>query len=59
MNWGSLDAFLGMGGYAAYIWGSYVVSAVAIAVEVILLRRRHRTLQAQTGRSSRNPESQA
>jgi heme exporter protein D len=59
MNWGSLDAFLGMGGYAFYVWGSYAVSAVAVAVEVILLRRRHRTLQAQLGRSSRNPEPQA
>lgn len=59
MNWGSLDAFLEMGGYATYVWGSYIVSAVAIAAEAILLRRRHRTLRAQAGRSSRNPETQA
>jgi heme exporter protein D len=59
MNWGSLDAFLEMGGYATYVWGSYIVSAVAIAAEAILLRRRHRTLLAQAGRSSRHPETQA
>lgn len=59
MNWGSLDAFLAMGGYGVYVWGSYLVSAIVIGVEVILLRRRHRTLQAEAGRSSRNPEPSA
>ena len=46
MNWGSLDAFLAMGGYGFYVWGSYAVTAVLLAVEVILLRRRHRTSAA-------------
>jgi heme exporter protein CcmD len=59
MNWGNLDAFLDMGGYSTYVWGSYIVSAVAIAIEVVLLLRRHRTLRARAGRSSRNPETQA
>ena len=59
MNWGSLDAFFAMGGYGVYVWGSYLVSAIVIALEVILLRRRHRTLQAEAGRSSRNREPSA
>ena len=56
MNWGSLDAFLAMGGYGFYVWGSYTVTAVLLAVEVILLRRRHRTLRRQGGRNAQRPE---
>ena len=42
MNWGSLGAFLAMGGYGAYVWGSYGVTLLAIALEVALLVARHR-----------------
>jgi len=42
MNWGSLDNFLAMGGYGLYVWGSYGVTLVLIAAEVILLARRRR-----------------
>jgi heme exporter protein D len=59
MNWGSLDQFLAMGGYATYVWGSYIVSAVVLAVEVVLLRRRHRTLRAGAGRSPQQPDTVA
>ena len=43
MNWGSVDAFVAMGGYGLYVWGSYLVTAAGIAVEIALLvaRRRH------------------
>ncbi len=40
MSWGSLDAFLAMGGYGLYVWGSYAVTALAIALEVWLVARR-------------------
>ena len=43
MQWGSVSGFLAMGGYGLYVWGSYVVAAVALAVEVILVMRRART----------------
>ena len=32
--------FLAMGGYAWYVWGSYGVAFLLLAVEVVLLRRR-------------------
>ena len=46
MNWGSFDAFVAMGGYGFYVWGSYLVTAAGLAIEVALLvARRRRTLQ--------------
>ena len=33
MNWGSVDAFLDMGGYGLYVWGSYGVAVLAISVD--------------------------
>jgi heme exporter protein D len=42
MNWGSLDNFLGMGGYGLYVWGSYAVTVVLIVAELVLLGRRKR-----------------
>ena len=43
MQWGSVSEFLAMGGYGLYVWGSYVVTAVALGVELVLVRRRART----------------
>ena len=46
MNWGSFDAFVAMGGYGLYVWGSYLVTAAGIAIEIALLvARRRRTLR--------------
>jgi len=46
MNWGSLDAFIHMGGYGLYVWGAYLVTAAGLAIEVALLAaRRRRTLR--------------
>jgi len=46
MNWSSFDAFIAMGGYGLYVWGSYLVTAAVIAIEVALLvARRRRTLR--------------
>ena len=42
MNWASLDAFLAMGGYALYVWGSYSVTLALIVAELVLLARRKR-----------------
>jgi len=50
MNWGSWHDFFAMGGYALYVWGSYVVTAGLIALEVILLMfRRRNALQGLRG----------
>lgn len=53
MNWGSLSAFLDMGGYGLYVWGSYGVTALALLLEVIFVVRRARTPTANGGRSMR------
>jgi heme exporter protein D len=40
MNWGSFEAFVQMGGYGLYVWGSYGVTLLAMLVEAWLARRR-------------------
>ena len=55
--WDSLDAFLTMGGYGLYVWGSFGISALVMVLEPVLIRQRHRQalqqlvqeLQAQEG----------
>jgi heme exporter protein D len=42
MKWASLNDFINMGGYGLYIWGSYIVTAVLIAIEVVTLAVRQR-----------------
>jgi heme exporter protein D len=44
MKWGSASAFLAMGGYGGFVWGSYAVAALCIALEIALLAARHRRL---------------
>jgi heme exporter protein D len=48
MNWPDLS----MGGYGFYIWGSYLVSLVAIVWEVVSLKQRKRALTRQRQQSS-------
>ena len=47
MNWGSFAAFIAMGGYGPYVWGSYGVAVLLIALEVALLVARHRAARRQ------------
>jgi heme exporter protein D len=56
MQWGSVSEFFAMGGYALYVWGSYLVTAVLIGLEVATLVRHGRTLRARAGRIA-GPES--
>jgi heme exporter protein D len=42
MNWGSWQDFIAMGGYGLYVWGSYVVTLVALVVEIVALITRRR-----------------
>ena len=37
---------LGMGGYGVYVWSAYGITALAILVEVLLLRGRIRAARA-------------
>ena len=41
MNWNNAGEFFAMGGYAIYVWGSFAVTAVALALETWTVRRRH------------------
>ena len=47
MNWGSFAAFIAMGGYGFYVWGSYGVTVLLIAIELALLVARHRAARRQ------------
>ncbi len=40
----ALSDFVAMGGYGFYVWGSYGVTFVFIAFEIIALRRRSKAL---------------
>ena len=42
MIWNSASEFFAMGGYGLYVWGSYGVALVCMAVEPVLARQRHR-----------------
>ena len=56
MQWNSVSEFLAMGGYAFYVWGSFGVCAIAVAIETILLFRRRKNLLLQLKtESSGNP----
>jgi heme exporter protein D len=45
MTWKSLDDFIAMGGYGFYVWGSYLVTAVIIMGEILMLRARRRAVE--------------
>ena len=49
MKW---SEFFSMGGYAFYVWGSYVVALIAMGGEVIFLLRRKKTLAARLAHHS-------
>ena len=40
MQWNNLNDFLAMGGYAFYVWGSFGVTFLCMALEVFLLHKR-------------------
>ena len=50
MNWPDLS----MGGYGFYVWGSYVISLIAIVWEVVSLRNKKKALAQQQQQSSKS-----
>ncbi|HEV8426295.1 MAG TPA: heme exporter protein CcmD [Pyrinomonadaceae bacterium] len=48
MNWPDLS----MGGYGFYVWGSYLVSFIAIVWEVVSLKQRKKALTQQQASNS-------
>ncbi len=53
MNWASWSDFVGMGGYALYVWGSYGVTLGFMVTEIVLLMLRKRSLLGQLRRARR------
>ena len=43
-----------MGGYGFYVWGSYLVSLIAIVWEVVSLKQRKKALTQQQQQSSKS-----
>ncbi len=41
MIWQSAGEFFAMGGYGLYVWGSFGACALALALEPVLVGRRH------------------
>lgn len=50
MNWTGWSDFAAMGGYAFYVWGSYLVTFGVLCAEVALLRLRRRSALAYVAR---------
>jgi len=60
MNWGSLDAFVQMGGHGRFVWGAYGVTLVWMVAEALLVRRRlHRAVDAATADAMDTPGDRA
>lgn len=45
--WSSLDDFLTMGGHGFYVWSSYGAAALLVALEVLRLRLRAKSLKGR------------
>jgi heme exporter protein D len=43
--WSNFSDFLQMGGYALFVWGSYLVTILVIVIEIALLRSRNKALR--------------
>ncbi len=56
MTW---SEFFHMGGYAFYVWGSYLATLIIIGGEVFSLVRRKRKLATLPGRPSTPPRGGA
>ncbi|HLA36513.1 MAG TPA: heme exporter protein CcmD [Rhodocyclaceae bacterium] len=50
MQWNSPSEFFAMGGYALYVWGSFGVCAVAMALEPLLVHKRLREIRKSLAR---------
>ena len=63
MIWNSAADFFAMGGYALYVWGSFGMVALALALEPLLVTRRQNNVvrnlrqQAQANRFDKEEHS--
>jgi len=50
----SLAEFFAMGGYGFYVWGSYAITVVLIAIEIMAVRTRFRAAR-EAARATSDP----
>jgi heme exporter protein D len=48
MNWGSASEFFAMGGKGLYVWGSYAVTFLCLAIELVSLAMRRRAAERKS-----------
>lgn len=53
IHWNSVGDFLAMGGYGLYVWGSFGVTALVMAIEPILVVRQRKNTIARLKRQLR------
>ena len=51
--WNSFSDFIAMGGYGFYVWGSFGLTALIMAIEPIAVMRNRRTTLARLKRQLR------
>ena len=59
MIWESWRDFFAMGGYALYVWGSFIVVFGFMAGEVLLVTQRSKSIRAQLARASNAPRTRS
>jgi heme exporter protein D len=47
MHWSSWSEFFSMGGYGVYVWPSYAVTFVLLALEVLMVIKRKRAIASR------------
>ncbi len=53
IHWNSFSDFLAMGGYGLYVWGSFGVTVLIMAIEPIVVARNRKTTIARLKRQLR------
>jgi heme exporter protein D len=53
IHWNSFSEFLAMGGYGLYVWGSFGVTVLIMAVEPIVVARNRKATIARLRRQLR------
>jgi heme exporter protein D len=54
-----MNEFFSMGGYAGYVWPSYAVTALVLALAIFLSVRAHNRAAAELGRLERQQKEHA
>ena len=57
-NWSSWSEFFSMGGFGLYVWGSYGITLVLLAGEVLMLWKRKRNIARRENPEIASSETQ-